>query len=132
MEPGSPGNPLPTTPAPPPAAPQPAAQTDSTAKIVYILYLVSLVSGVTALVGVIMAYVNVGDAPEPYRTHYRFQIRTFWIGVLYACIASLALLVAIGVVLWILTAVWFVVRCGKGLQYLGRGQPYPHVDTWIW
>ena len=122
-----PGTPLPTTPAPPRAA-----LTDTTAKIVYILYLVSLVSGVTALVGVIMAYVNVGNAPEPLKTHYRFQIRTFWIGILYACISGVAMLVAIGVVLGALTAVWFIVRCAKGLQYLGRGEPYPNAGTWLW
>ncbi len=121
-----PGNPLPTTPAPP------AAQTDSTAKIVYILYLVALVSGITAIIGVIMAYVNVGDAPEPLRTHYRFQIRTFWIAILYS-IASLVLtVVAIGAFLFVLVAVWYIIRCAKGLQYLGRGEAYPNADTWLW
>ena len=34
------------------------------ANIVYILYLVSLFVGLTGIVGVIMAYVNRGDAPE--------------------------------------------------------------------
>ncbi len=122
-----PGSPLPTTPAPPPAV-----QSDSTAKIVYILYLVSLLSGVTALIGVIMAYVNVGEAAEPYRTHYRFQIRTFWIGLLYAIACGLLTLVVVGAFLFLLVAIWFVVRCAKGLQYLGRGQPYPNADTWLW
>lgn len=121
-----PGTPLPTTPAPP------AAQSDSTAKIVYILYLVALVSGVTALIGVIMAYVNVGEAPEPLRTHYRFQIRTFWIALLYCIVSGLLTIVAIGALLFVLVAVWYVVRCAKGLQYLGRGQPYPNAATWLW
>ena len=57
-----------------------------TANIVYILYLVSLVVGITGIVGVIMAYVNRADAPEWVQTHYRFQIRTFWIGLLYGLI----------------------------------------------
>lgn len=121
-----PGTPFPTTPAPP------AAQSDSTAKIVYILYLVALVSGVTALIGVIMAYVNVGEAPEPLRTHYRFQIRTFWIALLYCIVSGLLTIVAIGALLFVLVAVWYVVRCAKGLQYLGRGQPYPNAATWLW
>ncbi len=122
-----PGNPLPTTPAPPRAA-----QSDSTAKIVYILYLVALVSGVTALIGVIMAYVNVGDAPEPLRTHYRFQIRTFWIAILYCLVSLLLTVVAIGAFLFLLVAVWYIVRCAKGLQHLGRGEPYPNAATWLW
>ena len=34
--------------------------------------------------------------------------------------------------LFVLVAVWYVVRCAKGLQYLGRGQPYPNAATWLW
>ncbi len=121
-----PGTPLPTTPAPP------AAQSDTTAKIVYILYLVALVSGVTAIIGVIMAYVNVGAAPEPLRTHYRFQIRTFWIAILYCVLSGILGLVAIGALLLVFVGVWYIVRCAKGLQYLGRGQAYPNAGTWLW
>jgi uncharacterized membrane protein len=121
-----PGTPLPTTPAPP------AAQSDSTAKIVYILYLVALVSGVTALIGVVLAYVNAGDAPEPLRTHYRFQIRTFWIAILYCLAAGLLTITVVGALSWIFVAVWFIVRCAKGLQSLGRGEPYPNAATWLW
>ncbi|HET8540042.1 MAG TPA: hypothetical protein VFL83_09250 [Anaeromyxobacter sp.] len=122
-----PGTPLPTTPAPP------AAQSDSMAKIVYVLYLVALVSGgITALVGVIMAYVNVGQAAEPLRTHYRFQIRTFWISILYSLVAGLLTIVIVGYALALLVAVWLIVRCAKGLQYLGRGEPYPNATTWLW
>lgn len=122
---------LPTTAPPPAPAPQ-AAQSDTSAKIIYILYLASLLLGVTSLVGVIMAYVNVGDAPEPLRTHYRFQIRTFWIALLYCVVSGILTIIAIGALLFILVAVWYIVRCAKGLQYLGRGQAYPNADTWLW
>ena len=59
--------------------PSPAVNS-STAKLVYILYLVGLVFGITGIIGVIVAYVNKGDAPEWMQSHYRFQIRTFWMG----------------------------------------------------
>lgn len=122
-----PGQPLPTTPAPPRAA-----ASDSTAKIIYILYLVSLAVGVTSLVGVIMAYVNVGEAPEPLRTHYRFQIRTFWIGIAYSLLGLVLTVVVVGFVLWGFVAVWLIVRCVKGLKHLDRGEPYPNATTWLW
>lgn len=117
-----------------PAARPPAQQgpTDTTAKIVYILYLVSFVVGVTVLVGLVMAYVNVGDAPEPLKTHYRFQIRTFWIGLLYAVAGGILSVVGVGVLVVLFLAVWFIVRCVKGLKYLGRGEAYPNVETWLW
>lgn len=123
---------LPTTPAPAPQPPATRGSGDSTAKIVYILYLVSLLLGITALVGVVMAYVNVGDAPETLRTHYRVQIRTFWIGILYSLIGLLLTVVGIGIVILIFVAVWFVVRCVKGLRYLDRGEPYANAATWLW
>ncbi len=125
-----PTQPLPTTPAPPPAGR--VAPSDSTAKIVYILYLVSLAVGVTSLVGVIIAYVNVGDAPEPLRSHYRFQIRTFWIGLLYTIAGALLLLVTVGAAVFAFVAVWLIVRCVKGLKHLDRREPYPNAATWLW
>ena len=127
-----PNPPPPLPPPPPPPYAQPA-RSDSSAKIIYVLYLLSLALGVAHLIGVVMAYMNVGDAPEPLRTHYRFQIRTFWIGLLYS-VAGAILLIALGVglLLWLFVAVWLVVRCVKGLKYLDRGEPYANATTWLW
>ena len=67
---------------------EPAPASTSNAQIIYILYLVSLVVGVTGIVGVIMAYVYRGEAPDWLQSHYRFQIRTFWIGLLYVVLSG--------------------------------------------
>lgn len=117
-----------------PLATQPAAAQDtgSTAKIVYILYLVSLVVGVTNIVGLIMAYVNKGQAPEWVKTHYRYQIRTFWIGLLYGIIGALLCLVVIGIFVLIFVGVWFIVRCVKGLMAVDKQQAMPNAGTWLW
>jgi uncharacterized membrane protein len=117
--------------APPPLATQPAPSA-TTAKIVYVLYLASFLVGVTALVGVVIAYVHHGDAPEPLRSHYRFQIRTFWIGLLYTAGAALLSLFVIGLLFLAFVAVWLVVRCVKGLKHLERREPYPNLETWLW
>jgi uncharacterized membrane protein len=103
-----------------------------TAKIVYILYLVSLLVGVTAIIGVIMAYVNRAGAPAWIETHYRLQIRTFWIGLLYAVISLVTVFLFIGALFGLFTLVWWIVRCAKGLQRLSRGQPYENAATWLW
>ena len=108
------------------------AKTELMAKLVYILYLASLVVGVTSLVGVVIAYVYQGDAPEGLRTHFRLQIRTFWIGLLYGLVGALLSLLGIGLVLLVFVAVWLVVRCVKGLRYLDRREPYPNAGTWLW
>lgn len=103
-----------------------------TANIIYILYLVGLLVGVTSLVGVIMAYVNRADAPEWVQTHYRFQIRTFWIALLYSLIGVVTLIFVVGIFWLMFVAVWWIVRCAKGMQAIGRGMPYENPGTWLW
>ena len=103
-----------------------------TAKLIYILYLASLVVGITAIVGVIMAYVNRGGGPEWVETHYRLQIRTFWIGLLYGFISFITAFILIGFLLALFTLVWWIVRSAKGLQRLGRGEPYDNPASWLW
>jgi uncharacterized membrane protein len=102
------------------------------ANLVYILYLVSLVVGITSIVGVIIAYVNRSEAPEWVQTHYRFQIRTFWIMLLFAVIGIITTFVIVGIFFLIFTAVWYIVRCAKGMQQLSRGAPYERPETWMW
>ena len=65
--------------------------TISAAKVVYILFLAEFFVGpLGGLAGVILAYVCRSDAPDRLVSHYRFQIRTFWIGWLYILIAFAA------------------------------------------
>jgi uncharacterized membrane protein len=103
-----------------------------TAKLVYILYLASLIVGITAIIGVIVAYVNRGGAPEWVQTHYRLQIRTFWIGLLYGVISLITAFILIGFLFALFTLVWWIVRCAKGLQQQSRGAPYDKPATWLW
>lgn len=104
----------------------------SNAQIIYILYLVSLVVGVTSIVGVIMAYVYRGEAPDWLRSHYRFQIRTFWIGLLYVVLGMLLSVVLIGFLLLLFWLIWLILRCVKGMQQLERREPITDIETWLW
>ena len=103
-----------------------------TAKVVYILYFAGLIVGVTVLIGVIIAYVNHAGAPDWVKTHYRFQIRTFWIGLLYGLISLVTAIILIGILFGLFTFVWWIVRSAKGLQRLSRGEPYENAATWLW
>jgi len=67
----------------------PAISNKQLALIVYILYFVAYFTGITALIGVIIAHVQVASADPLLATHYRFQIRTFWIGILYLVIGAI-------------------------------------------
>jgi len=101
-------------------------------KLVYILYLVSLLIGITGLIGVIMAYVNKSDAPEWTQSHYQFQIRTFWIGLLMALIGGLTMFLFVGFFILLFWLIWFIVRCVKGMSAAGNGEPYPNPEAWLW
>ncbi len=100
------------------------------ARIVYFLYLAGILIHLLGVIGVITAYVYRGDASPWLQTHYRYQIRTFWMGLLYL-VAGLflsAFLVGYLVFLWWL--IWLTVRCVKGLKALGRHAPVPDPETW--
>jgi uncharacterized membrane protein len=101
------------------------------ALIIYILYLAGLVIGVTGLVGIVLAYINRGISGGFVESHYTFLIRTFWIGLLYALISVVLMMVAIGVVLMFAVAVWFIARCILGLQALQRGEPVKDPESWF-
>ncbi|WP_306141084.1 DUF4870 domain-containing protein [Roseibium sp. MMSF_3412] len=101
------------------------------ATLIYILYLVSIIVGITSIVGVILAYLNKGKAAEWVDTHYTYQIRTFWIGFLFSIIGVVLMFVFIGIFVLLATLVWAIIRCIKGLQLAGRGEPIPNPQTWM-
>ncbi len=111
------------------------------ALVVYILYLVGLAVGITLAVGLIMAYVgdyrlarlSQTDPRIPVRSHYRFQVRTFWIGALITVIGVFAVILHKGLAFLVLclATIWFVVRCAKGMIYLLRHEPVPNPTSFF-
>ena len=75
------------------------------AVVVYLLYCVGYFTGISALIGVIIAYVKLDDTDPVLRSHYRFQIRTFWIGLLYLAIGIPLCLALVGIPI---LAWWFI------------------------
>ncbi len=111
---------------------QPEEQADTTMPmVVYVLYLASLLIGITALVGVIIAYVNRSSAPEWLEQHYRFQIRTFWIGLLYAFVGAVTSVILIGWLILLFTLVWFIIRCVKGMMFLNKREAPTDPASWM-
>lgn len=104
---------------------------ENMAKVVYVLYLVSLLVGVTALVAVVIAYINRNEGEAWLQSHYRFQIRTFWIGTLYVFLGSLLSLAIVGWFILLFALIWLVVRCVKGLQSLDARQAHPDPQGWL-
>ncbi|WP_243750647.1 DUF4870 family protein [Thiomicrorhabdus marina] len=111
-----------------PEAPQTPIST-TVPTIIYILFLANIVMQFTGLIGLIMAYVNKGD-DNYLESHYQFQIRTFWIGLLFGLLGFFTLAIAIGWLILFVVLVWWVIRCAVGLKYLGKRQPVPNPTSW--
>ena len=143
-----------TAPSDPGIALNPGADADANARlltsIIYGLYLAGFISGgLTSIAGVIMAYVVKGSAPEWARSHYTFQIWTFWIGlglmlllvpfvIAWVVTGAVLSIVGIGILMLIATFfviaapfLWFAARCAVGLSYSVQSQPYPRPQALI-
>ena len=100
-------------------------------RIIYILYLIGLVFGITAIIGVVMAYVNKDDnMPDYLKTHYRYLINTFWMGLVMIVVGGILTIVIIGIFILLFWMIWIIVRCVKGMKLLEERQPIPNPETW--
>jgi len=113
----------------------------STANLNYILFIVGFFTGITALVGVILAYVNRDNAAEPFRSHLSWQIKIFWRGIWFGLgiavtyfVAAVAGILTVGfgfilmlipMALGIWWMVWTLLAIIKGMKALGRSEKMP-------
>jgi uncharacterized membrane protein len=111
--------------------PQPIVPTTTVALIVYILYFVGYFTVIPAVIGVIMAHVQVGASDPMLTTHYRFQIRTFWIGLLYLVAGTLLTLIAVGVLVLLWWLIWSLIRNIKGTLALNEHRPIANPGSWL-
>jgi uncharacterized membrane protein len=97
---------------------------------VYILYLVGFLTGITVLVGLTIAYLQRDKTDRISQSHFRFQIKTFWIGLLYFFVGFLTLHFGIGALILLWYVIWTVIRCVKGLLALNMGEPIRNPNSW--
>jgi uncharacterized membrane protein len=113
-------------------SPRPVVSDNVLAIAIYVLYGVSyFIGGITALIGVIIAHVKIEDAAPLLRSHYRFQIRTFWIGLLYLAIGIPLCMVLIGFPILIWWFVWSMIRIVKGMLLLIEDKPIVNSGSWL-
>jgi len=110
---------------------------------IYALYLASFFLGITVIIGLILAYTSRDREDYGLYTHYTFQIRTFWIGLLlsvgFGFAAGILMLLAasLGMIAMALMALagvslfaWFLLRCGTGLVMALKGEPIGQAESW--
>jgi uncharacterized membrane protein len=102
----------------------------------YVLYLAGLVPAfgvVPIIVGFALALINRPNATGIWASHYTYQVRSAAIGLLYVVVSAiLVLLFGLGIILLLLTAVWWIVRGVRGLMAASRNEPMTNPLTWTW
>ena len=96
-------------------SPEELAGLKNVTMMVYLLQALSFLWGVTAVVGVIVNYVKRDDAKGTvYESHFDWQIRTFWWGLLWAVIGFVTAFILVGFVVLFVNFVWCIYRIVKG------------------
>jgi uncharacterized membrane protein len=122
---------------------QPSSSIVSWTQIIYALHAFSLLTGILgaatvvgafltgwpSIIAVILNYVKRGEARGTWvDTHFRWQIRTFWFGLLWIsiCVAFIVVTLGIGILIaWLpiaLVSCWFVYRIVRGWIALKDGR----------
>ncbi len=113
-------------------------------KVVYALHAFSLLTGIIgtatvvgafltgwpSIIAVILNYIKRREARDTWiESHFRWQIRTFWFGLLWISLCMAFIIVTLGIGLlftWLpitLVGLWFVYRIVRGWVTLSDGRP---------
>jgi uncharacterized membrane protein len=100
--------------------------------VISLLYLASLLGGIPSLIGVILAYVwRKEDSTDWAESHYRYHIRTFWLGFAWAVIGVLLAIFGVGFLILLAIPLWFAVRAVKSLMAAQKNEAIENPGTWF-
>jgi uncharacterized membrane protein len=99
--------------------------------LVYGLYGASFVFPPLIFGGLMLAYMNREGAPDWLKSHFSFQIRTFWLYLAYLAVSILLCAVLIGFLLIFAAIGWFVTRQVLGLNWTLKREACPRPTAWI-
>lgn len=92
--------------------------------VVYALQALGLLGfGLPYIVAIVINYVKIDDVQGTWlESHFRWQMRTFWFGLLWGVIGSILLIVLVGWFILAADAVWVIYRIVKGWLRLNEGK----------
>ncbi len=84
---------------------------------------VSFFLGLTFIVSIIIIYVKENDVKGTWlESHFKWQKRTFWFGLLWTIVGLASLLIVIGYFILLINTVWIIFRIAKGWLRLNEGK----------
>lgn len=94
--------------------------------VAYGLYAFSYFAGITAIIAIVLNYIKLEEVAGTWlESHFRWQMRTFWFGLLWAVIAFITMPILIGFVVHFVNCIWIVYRVIKGWLYFNDNKPMP-------
>jgi uncharacterized membrane protein len=111
--------------------------------VIYGLYIGSIMAVVTAPLGALIAHFRLSRGATWLDTHLRFQIRTFWLGILAAAVALLVWQISglaelpsvyawsFGYFFFTLGIVWMMARCAVGVHRLTSNRAIDAPKSWL-
>jgi uncharacterized membrane protein len=91
---------------------------------VYALQAASFLIGVSSIVALIINYVKRPDVAGTYlESHFTWQIKTFWYGLLWGLLGFLTIFILIGYLILLANTIWILYRIIKGWLQLYDGKP---------
>lgn len=92
--------------------------------VVYALYAAAFFSGITSIVAIVINYIKKEEVAGTWlESHFRWQIRTFWFGLLWGALGAITFIIVIGWVVLAITCVWLIYRIAKGWLNLNDNKP---------
>ena len=94
--------------------------------VIYVLYAVSALVGITALVAIIINYVKRDETRGTvYESHFTWQIRTFWWGLLWAIVGVATVWLLVGFAILAANSIWLIYRVVRGFLNWNDGRAMP-------
>ena len=92
--------------------------------IAYVTYALGLLILFTPVIGVILAFIKRDEAQGSiYASHIDWLIKTFWVSLIGLLLGRLTILILIGWLILLVTAIWFIYRVVIGLIKLNEDKP---------
>jgi len=92
--------------------------------VVYALQAAGFLVGITWIVAIVIDYVKRDEAKGSWlESHFRWQIRTFWWGLLWGALGVITFLIVVGWLILVADAIWIIYRIVNGWLYLNDNKP---------
>ncbi len=96
----------------------------SAAQLVYILQALGFFTGLTWIAGIIVNYVKLDAARGTWlESHFRWQMRTFWFGLLWGVIGVITMFLIVGFAILAASGIWVIYRVIKGWLNFSEAKP---------